>query len=104
MRMRRPTRKTRGGRTPGALPLITFERCALETRRYSAASSSVMIGSAGVIVGMASSVWLRGSSLSGGHQQAVHGGAAVAGGDGRHAHHGLAARARGFGQLGLAGV
>jgi len=35
-------RNDRTGLTPGTLPLITFERCALETRRYKAACASVM--------------------------------------------------------------
>jgi hypothetical protein len=35
-------RNDRTGLTPGTLPLITFDRCALETRRYKAACASVM--------------------------------------------------------------
>lgn len=35
-------RNDRTGFTPGTLPLITFDRCALETRRYKAACASVM--------------------------------------------------------------
>lgn len=35
-------RKERTGFTPGTLPLITFDRCAFETRRYKAACASVM--------------------------------------------------------------
>ena len=42
IRRRRPIRKDRTGFTPGTLPLITFDRCAFETRRYKAACESVM--------------------------------------------------------------
>jgi len=35
-------RNDRTGFTPGTLPLITFDKCALETRRYKAACASVM--------------------------------------------------------------
>ena len=39
--MRRPIRACRKGGAPATLPLITFDTCPFETRRYAAASLSV---------------------------------------------------------------